>query len=132
MPFCFFSFISWKLALSLTLRCDFYAQDFGAFTSPQLETSGSTKSGAQMVKYCHLIVIMLSFCIYLPIVLFAEACFFPAQNLSCLFHSVCLAFDTFTEQNITQGYLAHSANPHWFIVTLRPLSPSIAGSHTGN
>lgn len=35
--------------LSLFLDTRFYVQDFGAFTSPQVETGGSTRTGTQMV-----------------------------------------------------------------------------------
>lgn len=76
------------------------------------------------------------FCvIYLPIVCFLKLAF-PALDLFCCFGlfvwlSTHLDLDL-GEQNITQGRLSCSANPHWLTVTLRPLWPIIARSCTGN
>lgn len=137
MSFCFSALFPWSL--SCPWHPDFFhVQDFGAFTSPQVETSGSTKSGAQTVQRWFLLkyFFMSSFFIHLPIVCFLMLAFSPD-----MIFLVCLALFVWLwthldadlgEQNITQGHLSLSANPRWLTVTSRPLCPGVARyTHTG-
>lgn len=120
---------------SFFLDTRFYVQDFGAFTSPQVETGGSTRIGTQMVLgFIFHILISVSFTCQLFV--FSSLLL---QHFIYLFFCFGLFVWLSThldmdlgEQNITQGRLSCCANPHWLTVTLRPLWPGTARSCTGN
>lgn len=105
----------------------FYVQDFGAFTSLQMEMGGTTRSGAQMVLN---LFFSQSFSRHLLKCLFTQAGFLQRF---CFVAWLWLYLDVdLEEQNITQGHFSSSANPRWLTVTLRPLWPDITGLPKGN
>lgn len=132
MSFYFSSILFGWLASPLTLRSPLCAGLWCVY----LPTSGD----GWFNQNCHsdgtCFFSCYDFCvIYLPIVCFLKLAF-PALDLFCCFGlfvwlSTHLDLDL-GEQNITQGRLSCSANPHWLTVTLRPLWPGLARSCTGN
>lgn len=123
MSFCFFCCIFWMASFFLDTQITFMCRTL--VRSLPHKWRRVVQQEVALRRYWirfHLMIFVSFTCQFF---LFSQACFFPALDLFCCFGSfVWLSTHldvNLGEQNITQGRLSYSANPHWLTETLRPL-----------